>query len=182
MPNIFRQAADRGASAERVIVSELLQHPTGFAPDGRLLIGERAPDNGASDIVAYSFDSRRVEPVITEGDEGSGTVSPDGRWIAYESADSGQIEVYVRPYPKTHAGRWRVSRDGGRQAVWSPDARELFYRDYGGALIAVPVLPGPHFLPGEPVTILPAQARMRVRAPRSRRGPMTSRPTGRASS
>jgi serine/threonine-protein kinase len=155
-PNIFRQAADHSGSAERVIVSERLQHPTGFAPDGKLLIGERAPDNGLSDIVAYSFDTRRVEPVITEGDEGAGAVSPDGRWISYESTESGQIEVYVRPYPKTDGGQWKVSTSGGRQAVWSRDARELFYRDYGGALIAVPVPPGPRFLPGQQVTILPA--------------------------
>ena len=157
VPNIFRQAADPSASAERVIVSEKLQHPAGFAPDGKLLISERAPDNGLSDIVAYSFDTRRVEPVITEGDEAGGAVSPDGRWIAYESIESGRIDVYVRPYPKTDGGRWKVSRNGGRQAAWSRDARELFYRDYGGALIEVPVPPGPRFLPGEPVTILPAQ-------------------------
>jgi serine/threonine-protein kinase len=156
VPNIYRQAADGGGSAVRVISSELVQHPLGFAPDGKLLIGERAPDNGLGDIVAYSFDTRRVEPVITGGDEGAGAVSPDGRWISYESRESGQWEVHVRPYPKTDGGPWKVSRNGGRQAVWSRDARELFYRDYGGALIAVPVPPGPRFLPGEQVTILPA--------------------------
>ena len=156
VPNIYRQVADGSGSAVRVISSKRLQHPTGFAPDGKLIIGERAPDNGLSDIVAYSFDTRRVEPVITGGDDGAGAVSPDGRWISYESRESGQMEVYVRPYPKTDGGQWKVSRDGGRQAAWSRDARELFYRDYGGALIAVPVPPGPRFLPGEQVTILPA--------------------------
>jgi DNA-binding winged helix-turn-helix (wHTH) protein/Tol biopolymer transport system component len=158
VPNIYRQAADRSGSAERIIVSERLQHPSGFAPDGRLLLTERAPDNGRSDILAYSFDTRRVEPVITEDDEGAGAVSPNGRWISYESLESGQMEVYVRPYPKTDGGQWKVSRNGGRQAVWSQDSRELFYRDYGGALIAVPVPPGPRFLPGPSVTILPANS------------------------
>jgi serine/threonine-protein kinase len=158
VPNIYRQAADGSAGAERVIVSERLHHATGFAPDGKLLITERAPDNGLSDVMAYSFDTRRIEPVInTESDQGAGAVSPDGRWISYESIESGQIEVYVRPYPKTDGGKWKVSRNGGRQAAWSRDARELFYRDYGGALIAVPVPPGPRFLPGEQRTILPAQ-------------------------
>jgi serine/threonine-protein kinase len=156
VPNIYRQPADGSGNAERVIESERLQHPTGFAPDGRLLVTERAPDNGISDIVAYSFDTRRLERVITAGDEGAGAVSPDGRWIAYESNESGQMEVYVRPYPNTEGGQWRISRNGGRQAVWSRDARELFYRDYGGALVAVPVRPGPRFLPGEQVTILAA--------------------------
>jgi hypothetical protein len=64
--------------------------------------------------------------------------------------------VYVRPYPKTDSGQWKVSTSGGRQALWSRNGRELFYRDYGGAVIAVPVPPGPRFLRGEPVTILPA--------------------------
>lgn len=158
VPNIYRQTADGGGIAERIIVSERLQHPTGFAPDGTLLIAERAPDNGLSDIVAYSFDTRRVEPVMTGGDEGSGAVSPDGRWIAYESLQSGQVEVYVRPYPRTDGGPWKVSRNGGRQPAWSRDASELFYRDYGGALIAVPAPPGPPFLAAEQVTILPAQS------------------------
>ena len=158
VPNIYKQAADRSGSAKRVIVSERLQHPSGFAPDGRLLLTERSPDNGRSDILAYSFDTRRVEPVITEGDEGAGAVSPDGRWLSYESLESGRMEVYVRPYPKTDGGQWKVSSNGGRQAVWSQDSRELFYRDYGGALIAVPVPPGPRFLPGQPVTILPANS------------------------
>jgi dipeptidyl aminopeptidase/acylaminoacyl peptidase len=158
VPNIYRQPADRSGSPERVLVSDRLQHPTGFAPDGTLIIGERAPDNGQNDIVAYSFDTRRVEPVIsTEIDEGDGAVSPDGRWISYGSGESGQMEVYVRPYPKTDGGQWKVSRNGGRQAAWSRDGRELFYRDYGGALIAVPVPPGPRFLPGAQRTILPAQ-------------------------
>jgi hypothetical protein len=68
------------------------------------------------------------------------------------------MEVYVRPYPKTDGGQWKVSRNGGRQAVWSQDSRELFYRDYGGALIAVPVAPGRRFRRGQPVTILPANS------------------------
>jgi serine/threonine-protein kinase len=157
VPNIYMQAADRSGRAERVMVSDRLQHLTGFAPDGTLLITERAPDNGRSDIVSFSPETRRREPLIaTEGDEGAAAVSPDGRWISYESLESGQIDVYVRPYPKTDGGQWKVSRNGGRQSVWSRDGRELFYRDYGGALIAVPVPPGPRFLPGQPVTILPA--------------------------
>jgi hypothetical protein len=63
----------------------------------------------------------------------------------------------VRRYPRTDGVRTKVSKNGGRQAVWSRNGDELFYRDYGGALIAVPVAPGPRFVPGEQVTILPAQ-------------------------
>jgi serine/threonine-protein kinase len=156
VPNIYRQAADRTGRAERVIRSDRLQHPTGFTPDGKLLISERTGDNGLNDIVEYSFDTGRVEPVITGRDEGAGAVSPNGKWISSESRQSGQWEVYVRPYPSIHGGPWKVSRNGGRQAAWSRDGRELFYRDYEGALIAVPVALGSRFAPSEPVTILPA--------------------------
>jgi Tol biopolymer transport system component len=157
VPNIYMQAADRSGAAERVIVSDRLQHLNGFAPDGTLIITERTPDNGLGDIVAFSPERRRIEPLIaTEASEGGASVSPDGRWIAYESLESGQVEVYVRPYPKTDQGQWKVSKSGGRQAVWARDSNRLYYRDYGGALIAVPVPPGPRFLPGQQVTILPA--------------------------
>ena len=56
-------------------------------------------------------------------------VSPDGRWLAYESDESGQLEVYVRPFPRFDAGRWQVSTGGGKQPVWAHNGRELFYRE-----------------------------------------------------
>jgi Tol biopolymer transport system component len=90
VPNIFIQAADRSDSPERVLESPRLQHPSGFAPDGRLLFAEMVPNHGLRDIFALSLDTRRVEPVIaTEATEANPTVSPDGRWIAYDSNESG---------------------------------------------------------------------------------------------
>jgi len=71
-------------------------------------------------------------------------VSPDGRWMAYTSTQSGQYEVYVTSYPDTR-GRWQISTAGGRQPAWSRDGRELFYRDFNGALIVVPVTVSPTF-------------------------------------
>jgi hypothetical protein len=55
-------------------------------------------------------------------------LSPDGRWLAYASLESGRSEVYVRPFPDTQARRWQVSVNGGRAPVWSRDGRELFYQ------------------------------------------------------
>jgi serine/threonine-protein kinase len=156
VPNIYRQAADRSGTAVRVLVSDRLQHLSDIAPDGTLLIGERAPDNGQNDILIFSPETRQLVPLIaTEASEGGSAISPDGRWIAYESLESGQLEVYIRPYPKVDRGQWKVSTNGGRQAVWSRDGRELFYRDYEGALIAVPVSRGARFPLGPQVTILP---------------------------
>ena len=76
-------------------------------------------------------------------------LSPDGRWIAFESTASGQREVYVRPFPDADSGRWLVSTDGGQQPLWGPDGRELFYWSNAG-LMAVPVETEPNFMPGNP--------------------------------
>ena len=96
------------------------------------------------DIHALSMDgSGRVEPILdSEANEVGAEVSPDGRWIAYDSDESGQFEIYVRPYPDAYAGgRWLISSGGGRQPLWSRDGSELFYRDDGGAMFAVSVTP-----------------------------------------
>jgi Tol biopolymer transport system component len=63
-------------------------------------------------------------------------VSPDGRWLAYISDESGGTEVYVRPFPATTSGRWQVSNGGGMSPAWSPDSRELFFIDNANRLVA----------------------------------------------
>ncbi len=63
--------------------------------------------------------------------------SPDGHWLAYGSNESGQAEVYVRPFPNT-GGKWQASTDGGNFPAWSPDGKELFYRN-GDAVMVVSV-------------------------------------------
>jgi hypothetical protein len=67
-------------------------------------------------------------------------VSPDGRWLAYQTDESGRDEIYVRPFPDVDAGLWQVSTGGGRQPVWARTGRELFYLTIGGgALMRVPI-------------------------------------------
>ena len=147
--NLFLQPVDGSRAPERLLESERTQMPMSFAPDGRLLFTEYDPDTDRN-IHALSLDgNRRVEPIVaTDSAELVAEVSPDGRWIAYDSNESGQFEVYVRPYPDTTSGRWKVSTAGGRQPLWSRDGRELFYRDFAGALLVSPVTPGPSFSPG----------------------------------
>ena len=71
---------------------------------------------------------RTMELVLDEDfPEGRPAVSPDGRWIAYQSGESGQGEIYVRPFPNVDDGKWQVSTDNGFTPVWSPDGRELFF-------------------------------------------------------
>lgn len=148
--NLFMQAADGTGQTQHLLESDRLQMPLTFAPDGRLLFSADIAGHGR-DILALSMDgSRRVEPVLeTTANDLTAEISPDGRWIVYDSDESGQYEVYVRPYPDTNAGgRWQISSEGGRQPMWSPDGREIYYRDFEGGMRATPVKLQPSFVPG----------------------------------
>ena len=137
---LFLQRADRSREPERLLESDTLQMPISFAPGGRLLFSEDVPHRGR-DIQLLSLDGSHhvVSLVHSPGRDATAEVSPDGRWLAYDSDESGQFEVYVRPFPDADRARWQISTDGGRQPLWSRDGRELFYRDFNGAVMSVPV-------------------------------------------
>ena len=79
-------------------------------------------------------------------------VSPDGRWIAYESDESGQLEVYIRPFPGVER-KWRVSNSGGVYPVWNPEGGELFYRNGDGMISVAVDVNGEELSLGKPVTL-----------------------------
>jgi len=87
-----------------------------------------------------SLEGERVSTLLmeTEFSERNAALSPDGRWMAYQSNESGQYEVYVRPFPDVNGGRWQVSSGGGYWPLWSPNGRELFYAGSEG-MMAVPI-------------------------------------------
>jgi serine/threonine-protein kinase len=119
-----------------------------WSPDGRWMV--LRTDNGAAgagDLVGIrtSGDTTPVPLVASGFTELHPAVSPDSRWLAYTSNESGANEVYVRPFPATTGGRWQVSNGGGTQPRWSPDGRELFYVDASQRLIAAQIRPGPTF-------------------------------------
>ena len=101
-------------------------------------------------------DKRTVTPLFheTTGSQRNGALSPDGRWLAYESDESGTPEVYVRPFPDVNAGRWQVSAGGGRWPVWHPGAagKELFYVSPKG-LMSLSAVTTPTFTPGRVATL-----------------------------
>jgi eukaryotic-like serine/threonine-protein kinase len=81
-----------------------------------------------------------AESVLVDGPRSDRTpaVSPDGRWIAYQSDESGRSQVIVRPFPNVADRRWQVSTDGGGEPKWSADGRELFFRN-GAAVMSVQI-------------------------------------------
>ena len=155
--NMFWQSADGSGEPELLLKSERLQMPLAFTPDGRLLFSADVAGRGR-DIHALSLDgSHRVERIVySEANDLTADVSPDGRWLVYDSDESGQFEVYVRPYPKAYSGgRWQISSTGGRQPMWSHDGREIFYRDFDGDLYAASVNLNPTFKPGPVARVFP---------------------------
>ncbi len=89
----------------------------------------------------------------TTSTEGSGELSPDGHWLAYESNESGRNEIFVRPFPTVDAGRWTISTSGGSSPVWARRGTELFYLDGTGALTRVPIRTAPTFSAGAPTKL-----------------------------
>ena len=111
-----------------------------------------------SDIYAVrpEGDSAAIALVATGSREYSPTLSPDGRWLAYVSDESGRNEVYVRPFPDASSGGlWSVSTDGGYGPVWAHSGRELFYRNAADELVAVQVTGDPTFAPGRQEVLFP---------------------------
>jgi eukaryotic-like serine/threonine-protein kinase len=103
------------------------------SPDGEWMIvrvdGLAGAGGTGRDIVAYrtNGDSTEVPLLTTEYDEFSPRLSPDGRWLAYVSTESGENELYVRPFPNIEDGRWPISTAGGIQPLWNGDGTELYY-------------------------------------------------------
>ena len=147
--NVWVKAVD-GTSEERQLThGEHVHTPLSWSPDGKtLLYYELHPVTG-SDLWAVSVADGKVQPLITSAlGQWDAHWSPDGRWIAYSSDESGREEVYVLPYPLT-GQRWRVSTDGGGEPLWSRDGRELFYRA-GGWVWTTAVSTAPTFSAGSP--------------------------------
>ncbi len=130
---LFWQEADGRGSVERLTDGTsgqfVSQFPHAFSPDGTRLIFREAGD---LKLLNLDGTERIAEPLVgTTFNEQNAEVSPDGRWLAYQSSESGRDEVYVRPFPGVDGGRWQVSTDGGSRPLWSRDRRELFYLSTG---------------------------------------------------
>ncbi|MEK7402695.1 MAG: protein kinase [Gemmatimonadota bacterium] len=132
-------------------------HEVIFTADNRWIV-YRNGGGGTSDLLAIrrSGDTTRVPLVVTPFQEAQPAVSPDGRWLAYSTLETGRAQVRVRPFPNTNDGNWLVSPNGGTTPVWSHSGRELYYRDGDGNMVSVPVTPGLTFIFGEPRTLFSA--------------------------
>ncbi len=97
----------------------------------------------------------RVTPLLQSPfAERNGVVSPDGRWLAYESNDSGRFEISVRPFPDVNSGHWQVTSAGGTRPLWTRNGQELIYVSPTGALMSVGVARGTSWAAMRPVLVV----------------------------
>jgi Tol biopolymer transport system component len=151
LPSLFWKPADGSGAEEQLTHSENATVPDSWSPDGHfLLFHEQHPGSGGDfwvQSVGQSGDSGASEKpfpfVQTPAHEQEGRFSPDGHWVAYISNESGQWEVYVRPFPGPGEKR-QISTEGGLEPQWSPNGKELFYRN-GNRMMAADVVTQPTF-------------------------------------
>jgi Tol biopolymer transport system component len=163
---LYRMRADGSGDAERLTTnhpnarsSPQIQVPTSWSPDGRTLLftqrlGSAAPVNRDIWTLTLGDSAPQARPLlVSDSDESSAELSPDGRYVAYESNQSGRSEVYVQPFPGP-GRRDLVSIDGGGQPLWARNGRELFYRASGPGpmmrMMAVDVTLGQVLTAGRP--------------------------------
>ena len=142
----LRQTNADGTGEETLMA----RHPAAIfegavSPDGQWIVARVRGGLGRQgrDIVGFRRgDTTAVPLIVTNFDENAFRLSPDGRWIAYESDETGRREVYIRPFPNTNGGKWQASTEGGYAPLWAPSGRELFFVDVQRRMTAVQFTPG----------------------------------------
>jgi serine/threonine protein kinase len=131
--------------------------PTDWSRNGKYVLYERGPD------LWYVSLPEETPTLFLKASSTlrSGRFSPDGRWVAYASTETGRWETYVTSFPEAH-GKWQISTGGGDQPKWRADGRELFYLSGDGKMMAVPVKTGANFDAGSPVELFQADPREMV--------------------
>lgn len=150
-----------GGTGELLLETPLPKYPNDWSRDGRVLLYHSTGLRTANDIWALRLDGDRQPAVVVQSaaDERDAQLSDDGKWIAYQSNDTGRYEIYVQRFDQP-GGRVMVSNAGGAQVRWRRDGKELFYVALDGQLMAAPVRESDDertLIPGAPVKLFASQ-------------------------
>ena len=157
---VYRQRIDGGEPAELVTLTDAEPIVTDVSRDGVIVFAEGS-QTGARTIRTIARGTVS-DFLATPAMEHMAVFSPDGKWIAYVSNESGRDEVYVRPHPKSDGVARRISLDGGTAPVWSRKGDELYYRTQPGVLVAVPVTTSSGFSAARPQALFQFTGRFRL--------------------
>ena len=152
---LYWQRADGIGQAESLATANGFMVPTSVSRDGTRIALMENLDISLVTLDPSARGPRRSEPLLaTPFNEDNGEISPDGRWLAYQSNESGQNQIYVRSFPNPDDFRLQATTAGGRAPAWSRNGRELFYLDANNMLTSVPVQSGATFNAGRPTKLL----------------------------
>jgi serine/threonine-protein kinase len=147
--HLFKVRADGSDKPERLFPTDTSQiDEADWSRDGQWVAYRTGTISGVRDLYArrLSGDTARLTIAAGPADEYMPALSPDGRYIAYVSLESGREEVYVRPFPGVTRARWQVSSSGGSSPVWAHSGRELIYIAPGDTLISAAITTAPDFV------------------------------------
>jgi len=157
--DIYQKPAGGNGQEELLLHGGINAFPDDWSPDGKLLVYEQTGQNTAVDLwlVPLSGDRKPVPYLQTRFNEMGARFSPDGRWLAYQSNESGQFQVYVQTVPLSGT-KYQISTSGGNSPHWRRDGKELFYVSDDRKLMAVPVKLGATVEAGTPQPLFPISA------------------------
>jgi len=163
--DIYQTSVTGAGTAQPIVESDSDKFPSDCSPDGRFLTYSTFTRNSSWDVWVAPLDGGKPIPIATTPFvETQGKFSPDGRWFAWASDESGRFEVQVTSFPK-RGGKWQVSTNGGTQPWWRGDGKELFYLGLDQKMMSVPIrvsgdaieagVPAPLFEANFPPTVAP---------------------------
>jgi Tol biopolymer transport system component len=152
--DLYRKDAGGTGAEELIFQSSADKFPSDWSRDGKYVLYYTVDPKTKADLwmVPMSGEHKPTPFLQTEFNETNALFSPDGRWVAYNSDESGTPETYVRPFPPA-GGKWQVSTQGGVQPAWRSDGKELYYLALDGKIMAAEVKPGSDFAVGLPVPL-----------------------------
>ena len=155
--HLYQKRSDGVGSDERLLESNNdTMVPLSWAPDGNTIVYAGGPVNIGLLPLGGEGAPHPFETSPQQGAQAYPEVSPDGRWLAYTSTESGRPEIYVQSFPSPGGGKWQVSKDGGAYSRWRRDGKELFYLAADRRLMSVEVKWGAGFEAGVPKALFEA--------------------------
>jgi len=157
--NLYQKSSSGAGTEELLLSSDTSKYVTDWSLDGRFIAYENQSPGTGSDlwVLPLSGDRKPMPYLRTEFNEAQGQFSPDGRWMAYSSNESGRTEVYVQAFPAS-GGKWQISTAGGSFPRWRRDGKELFYRTADQKLMSVAVQTDSTFQAGQPRALFETRA------------------------
>ena len=154
---LYEKNSDGANDEKNIVQGEIGNFPTDWSRDGKYILYCRGPDLWFLTYPDLKSSLFLKAPSVLR----NGQFSPDGKWAAYASNESGKWEIYVTSFPDAR-GRWQVSSGGGEQPRWRGDGKELFYLSSDGKMMAAPVTTGAHFDAGTSVVLFQSTPRQPI--------------------